>query len=277
MEIFKAILQPDCSIEEAWESLENRGFIVLYSEEDNDGNKQIFCSLDESYRDSLISDLPSIFSSIEKTTLAMPNWEKQWEEHAHYFKDGHIELNFLQFPFSSPPKLEREYLYLNPGPGFGDLSHPTTRLVLKMMASRVHQKEVVDIGCGSGVLALSALCFGASFVYGIDIDEKALSHAESNANLNELTSCSLFGTPFTIDPRINDQRSRVICMNMIINEQIEALSSLPSLSNSQGIYLVSGVLSEQKDEYSEIVCKLGLKIVEEEEEDGWLGFVLTQK
>ena len=103
-------------------------------------------------------------------------WEKQWELFAPNFKNGkaHIDLT----PYGCP-----EILQLYPGPGFGDLSHPTTRIVLELMQPYIQNHAVLDIGCGSGILSLAAAAMGASEVYGYDIDPEAVEHAKKNATL----------------------------------------------------------------------------------------------
>jgi len=106
-------------------------------------------------------------------------WDKQWELFSPNFKDGkaHIDLT----PYGCP-----QILQLYPGPGFGDLSHPTTRIVLRLMQPYIKDQAVLDIGCGSGILSLAAAAMGASQVDGYDIDPEAVEHAKKNATLNSL-------------------------------------------------------------------------------------------
>ena len=81
------------------------------------------------------------------------NWEEQWALFAESSFDGKAHIDLSQFGGAST-------LLLLPGPGFGDLSHPTTYLMLKMMQNRVQNLPVLDIGTGSGILALAALSLG---------------------------------------------------------------------------------------------------------------------
>ena len=74
---------------------------------------------------------------------------------------------------------------IDPGLGFGAGDHPSTRLLLEELAVRIKGGEsVLDVGCGSGVLAIAAVCFGASDAFGIDINEEGLIAAEANARRN---------------------------------------------------------------------------------------------
>ncbi len=81
----------------------------------------------------------------------------------------------------------KKTLLLKPGPGFGDLSHPTTSLMLKLMKLNLASMQagaVLDVGSGSGILALAASLLGSGDVAGIDIDREANRHARKNARLN---------------------------------------------------------------------------------------------
>ena len=111
------------------------------------------------------------------------------------YRDGLLHIDLHDFSHDMQPSFWPEALKLKPGPGFGDLSHPSTRLVLKLMAKRIEGKAVLDVGCGSGILALAALSMGAASVCGIDIDQEALMHAEVNARLNDMQDAIKFVLP----------------------------------------------------------------------------------
>ena len=153
------------------------------------------------------------------------DWIKQWELHAPNFKKGLAHLH----PKGSEP------FQLLPGPGFGDNSHPTTKLMLKLMPSLVRGRHVVDVGCGSGILSIAAAKMGALSVHGIDIDPLALSHAANNALLNNLNIS--FSTEY------HSSEDAVYLMNMIPLEQKEAVQSVSPTPGS--LWIISGVLSNQ--------------------------------
>lgn len=153
------------------------------------------------------------------------NWKKQWEDHAPTFKNGqaHIPLpGGKTFP-------------LDPGPGFGDYSHPTTQLMLAHMPPLVKNKPVVDIGCGSGILSIAAAHLGAASVHGIDICPLALTHAKQNAALNHL-ALAFSSTHHTSTPSI-------YLMNMIPLEQQDAIKAVSPAKGS--LFLISGLLAKK--------------------------------
>lgn len=186
------------------------------------------------------------------------DWHSQWQQHAHGFKDGLAHIDFKELGIN-----QEGSIVLSPGPGFGDLSHPTTRLVLSMMSDHVAAKDVLDLGCGSGILTLSALAFGAKSAFGIDIDEDAIAHAAKNATLNDLPAKFGKNQPYTCD---------VLVMNMIRSEQKEAYEALDPACKTYKHAFTSGILQEEREIYLELARSWGLYCLEERILDGWMGF-----
>ena len=159
----------------------------------------------------------------------MINWEEIWEIHSPFFKNGYGIV-----PLSSELSFR-----LNPGPGFGDLSHPTTNLVLDLMKPLIKGKTVVDIGCGSGILSIAAKLLGAKEVYAFEIDPDAINHAEENFKINNL-KIFLNKKPPSLD---------LILINMISSEQRIALEQYPFIKQFPHTLLSSGLLVEEKERY----------------------------
>jgi len=252
------------SVEDAWQELEAVGITVAYSEEDQ-GHQCIHIFHVEEIL------LPSLdwIKTIEDYTLPETDWNSQWEIHGMDFKDGFVHVDLSQFgTYSSILKLE-------PGPGFGDLSHSTTRLVLKLMAKYLKNQVVIDVGSGSGILTLAAIKMGSHEAYGIDIDGAAVKHAQNNAKINELEHKCTFqiATEFKTG---NCPNEKLICMNMIMCEQEVAWQSMRSLHKISAKILTSGLLAEDRETYLQKTKKCGWQLLEEIVEDGWLGFCFQQ-
>lgn len=200
------------------------------------------------------------------------DWDAQWKEHGLGYREGllHIDLG----DFFPPLALDRwpQTLKLQPGPGFGDLSHPTTRLVLKMMGKYVKGQRVIDVGCGSGILSLAAVAMGAEIVWGIDIDDEALQHAADNSRLNGMEGKISFCRPEAFKAR--DNKPLIVLMNMIQSEQAQAWHSLNQIHSQVGVGITSGILCEGEAAYLKQCEQWGWKVVDRLEEDGWLGFAL---
>ena len=185
------------------------------------------------------------------------NWDEQWALFAENFYDGkaHIDLG-------------KKTLLLAPGPGFGDLSHPTTSLMLEMMHSEVPGESVLDIGTGSGILSLAALLLGARSAHGIDIDPDALLHAKKNNALNGLNARFSKILPKTLPPSI-------ALMNMILSEQRAAFS--PRANQTAKRWITSGILEAQEGEYLAQTSAWGWTLRSKHQSSEWLGFVFDKK
>lgn len=186
------------------------------------------------------------------------DWREQWTQFSPYYREGLVRV-----------PLNRGTLLLEPGPGFGDCSHPTTRLVLDLMAPYVAGTAVIDVGCGSGVLSLAAALLGARSVQGIDIEEEALVHARRNALLNPLPLSVVFSTALESAP----PGELLIVMNMIVSEQEAAWAFLPCLHGRPARLITSGILKTERSQYLALTDSWGFKLDSECASDGWEGFV----
>lgn len=254
-------IHPTLSLEQAWHALESLGIEVLYGSEEEE-SKQI----------EIVAMIPTldVLKSLNWIHTCTPyklpeiDWQSQWALHGHDYHDGFVHLDLADFGGTS------HILKLLPGPGFGDLSHPTTRLVLHLLTHYLKEQVVIDIGCGSGILTLAALALGASYAYGIDIDSEALEHAYQNACLNHVEQKCVFCLP----PEFTWKHSTpsLILMNMIRSEQEIAWKSLPSLHSQKSLCLTSGIRQEERDIYLAQTSAWGWSLEKEIQEGEWLTF-----
>lgn len=264
-------LHPSADVEGVWDRLESLGYSLLYSESDGEVCRIFGQALSQKEKDALLKQIPEV-EAIEEALLPEIDWEAQWQQHGQGYKDGYLEIDTADYCQNRTPSLIR----LVPGPGFGDLSHPTTRLVMKLMANLVKGKRVVDIGCGSGVLSLAAIAMGAVDAYGIDIDPQAVEHARKNVALNGMEKYVHFGLPEDVEALI-PKAPLIALMNMIRSEQVVAWESFSPWHQMVDKMVVSGILKEEKEAYLAQCRAWGFKLIEEREEEGWLGFILETR
>lgn len=190
------------------------------------------------------------------------DWEAQWELFAENFYDGkaHIDLSQFSDKFGGTSEL-----LLLPGPGFGDLSHPTTHLMLQLMQGKVTGQRILDIGCGSGILSLAALQLGAASAMGIDIDPEAIQHAQKNAELNQLEAEFRLTIP--------DVGNQVLLMNMILPEQKIVMQQGDLLNRAAKTWITSGILATQRNEYYALTKQWGWTLKKELQRGEWLGII----
>jgi len=259
-----------------WSELEALGIIVHCSIEDPEQNKcELYGEVPTHISEIAFASLKNILS-IKKLSESQIDWPEQWASHSQFYSDGfvHLDLSAWCPALATNPKWST--IRLEPGPGFGDLSHSTTRLVLQLMQAKMHQKVVVDIGCGSGVLSLAAVAMGASAVYGIDIDAQALSHAQRNSVHNAMETYTSFKLPeefsAILERMIPNNLRMVVLMNMIHSEQRIAWESVTQIYPYVTDCLISGILEEERAPYLEWCKKWDWQLKEEIQEEGWLAF-----
>ena len=164
---------------------------------------------------------------------------------------------------------------IDPGVGFGRGDHPSTRLLLEELASRISGGEsVLDVGCGSGILAIAAVRFGAARSIGIDINKAGLVAAVANARRNEVADITHFA-PTTLDQltqqfdvvvaNIHDQILRELASDLVARLKPTGWIGLSGVSPGQISRLVAafpGVAFEPVKEMEEWNALIGQLIIE---------------
>ncbi|HVV68019.1 MAG TPA: 50S ribosomal protein L11 methyltransferase [Gammaproteobacteria bacterium] len=151
--------------------------------------------------------------------------------------------------WSEPPATDKPSMILDPGLAFGTGSHPTTALCLKWLAQHIQPgQQVIDYGCGSGILAIAALKLGASQVWAVDNDPQAIEATLENAhrngiNLTQLHTLLATTTPPTIAKGCAD----VLIANILANPLISLAAFLENKVKSGGHIVLSGILSNQAE------------------------------
>lgn len=138
-------------------------------------------------------------------------------------------------------------LQLDPGLAFGTGSHPTTRLCLQWLDTKLSGGEtVLDYGCGSGILAIAALKLGASAATGVDIDPQAVKAARENAVRNGVQAA------FCLPDELPDGQFDITVANILANPLRLLGAMLAGRTKAGGRVVLSGILEEQAGELSEI-------------------------
>ncbi len=179
----------------------------------------------------------------EVSTLADQDWERAWLESFKPMKFG-SRLWIIPTAYA-PVEADAINLSLDPGLAFGTGTHPTTALCLQWLDRHdLSQKEVIDYGCGSGVLAIAAMLLGAKEVFALDIDPQALIATANNAEANKVGGKITTGIPSELPSKSGD----VIMANILANPLIELSKSIVSQVKPGGHIVLSGILEKQKDE-----------------------------
>ncbi len=201
---------------------------------------------------SLIGPYPPFLKLISKEKATV-DWEKEWETPIKTFSIG--KKNFK----------------LKAGPGFGDASHPTTRLCLNAL-EKFPCDSVVDIGSGSGILSIAAFTLGIPHIIPLEIDPLAIAHHQENLKLNGISNLPVYSA---LPESVYSLSNPLILMNMILSEQKQVLSSYPELIQLKARWYISGILKEGFEEAKKFYEDLQLNLTQVDQLDQWLGFYLS--
>ncbi len=198
--------------------------------------------------------------------LVEDNWELAWRQ---FFKPRRIGKRFVVRPtweeFESAP--EDLVIVLDPGQAFGTGDHPTTRLCLELMEDvDIEGKQVVDIGCGSGILSVGACLLGAEKVFAVDIDPIAVEVAKENRELNGVNFDAVAGEGLIGLKGDWD----VAISNIISATLIRIAADVRDVLLDGGRWVVSGIILDNWPDVLIAAKRAGFELIDKKEEDGWV-------
>ena len=205
-----------------------------------------------------------IFNNKVIKTIGEKDWQEEWVQSSKPMRFGE---KLWIYPDHLIDNLEGKVcVNLNPGLAFGTGSHPTTRLCLEWLEkSNLDQKSVLDYGCGSGILGISAIKLGAKSVTAIDLDPQAVIASKNNAEKNHVQrEIEITDNNKTIEKNFN-----IIVANILAKPLIELAPYFYKKLNKEGAICLSGILEGQiniiKDAYLKYFNLSEIKI-----KDGWV-------
>ncbi len=193
-------------------------------------------------------------------------WERSWMDQFEPMRFG--ERLWIVPSWHEPPEPEAVNLLLDPGLAFGTGTHPTTALCLEWLDRHPPVgRDVLDFGCGSGVLALAALKLGAARLAGVDIDEQALVASRENVARNGIAAERLAlylperfpaGADFDL-----------VIANILAGPLVELAPKLVSHLRPGGEIILSGILREQSETVQE-AYRPSIEFVDVRQREEWV-------
>lgn len=215
----------------------------------------------------------------QTVSLREEDWATSWQKYYQPIPVGmriHIVPDWMR---GEPVPEGRAPLYLNPGLTFGTGAHPTTQLCLELLEEVLRPGDrVLDLGCGSGILAIAALILGAGRAVGVDIDPKAADVAFENAALNGVgpDRLSVYAGDVLHDKklaaRLEPGRNRVVLANIVADVIIPLSAKAGEFMTADGVFLTSGIIEGRQDEVRTALEANGFTVVKHLERGGWHAF-----
>ncbi len=208
--------------------------------------------------------------------VADSDWENNWQQ---YYKPMEIGEKLLVIPeWEECEASGRTPLRLDPGLIFGTGSHPTTRMCLEALEKYAGKgKRVLDIGCGSGILAIGTLVLGCDSAIGCDIDPKAPDVAEANAALNGIGTdrFKVYAGDVLSDAGMRKFLGKgydIVLANIVSDVIIPLSGFVRGFMNEGARFICSGIIEGRQDEVEAALLKNGFEIPAHYHIDDWHAF-----
>lgn len=220
--------------------------------------------------------------SIEESQTEDKDWVNNWKEFFHPF---YVDDIFIKPTWEDAQNETKNgiTIEIDPGISFGTGKHETTQLCIHALRRYMKKNDrVLDLGCGSGILSITALKLGASHVTGTDIDEDCLTSTHENFAVNHLSDdLGDFYTGNLISDRdlqekLHRQKFDVVVANILADVIIPMAPQIPDCLKEGGYFISSGIIDFKEQEVCDAIRQAGLQILEVRHQGEWVG-ITAQK
>ena len=202
------------------------------------------------------------------------DWNENWKKYFKAFEIGE-KLAICPSWESYDNKDGRTVISLDPGAAFGTGSHATTSLCLEILEKKVtNDTTVLDIGTGSGILAIAADLLGAKSAIGVDIDAQSVKTAVANAEINGVSEKTEFLVGDLAD-KISGKYD-IVCANIVADVVMRLFDNVADFMKDDGILIVSGIIDMRAAEVEASALAHGFTIAEGLMREEWHAYVLTK-
>jgi ribosomal protein L11 methyltransferase len=218
--------------------------------------------------------------------IADQNWMEAWKRH---YKPILIGERLLILPaWMESPDPNRVAIKIDPGMAFGTGTHPTTQLCLELMERSIETLkvsetfrvfDVIDVGCGSGILSIAALKLGVQKALGVDIDEESIKNSRENADTNEVGDELILGVGSVqeiLDGKFGINKAPLVVANILAPVIILLFDTgLADLTEVHGAIILSGILQDQEQNVIEAGQTKGLKLTDRRQMGDWVALTMS--
>ncbi|QBD81367.1 50S ribosomal protein L11 methyltransferase [Ktedonosporobacter rubrisoli] len=216
---------------------------------------------------------------MQKRVVKEDEWANAWKDYYHVTHIGQrlvIRPSWREYT----PKEQEVVLTLDPGMAFGTGLHPTTRMCLEQVEQRVKSgMHVLDVGTGSGILALAAAKLGAESVYAIDNSSVAVESASENAALNDLSARIKVVLGILDDAEAARLAGRydLVLANIIAHVIGSIAPQLAQTLAPQGVLVVSGIIEARLHDALDPLLAAGLEQIDKVMIEDWMALILRKR
>ena len=213
---------------------------------------------------------------IEESETEDVDWVNNWKQYFHQFYVDDI-LIIPSWEDVKPEDQDKMVIHIDPGTAFGTGMHETTQLCIRQIRKYVSENtRILDVGCGSGILGMLALKFGAAYSVGTDLDPCAIDATHENMEVNGIEKDRyevMIGN--IIDDRAVQDKVGYGCYDIVVaNILADVLVELTPVIVNQlkpgGIYITSGIIDDKEQTVVDAVMKAGLTVLDVTYQGEWV-------
>ena len=249
-------------------------YISFYLEEEDD-KEAVLANIREELED-MKSYVNVGTCRIEESQTEDVDWVNNWKKYFHQFYVDDI-LIIPSWEDVKPEDEGKMIVHIDPGTAFGTGMHETTQLCIRQLRKHVTKDtEILDVGCGSGILGMLALMFGAKHSVGTDLDPCAIDATHENMEVNHIAKDKyevMIGNIID-DKAVQDQvgygKYDVVVANILAPVLVMLTPVIVDQLKTGGIYITSGIIDDKEETVVEAVKKAGLEVLEVTYQGEWV-------
>lgn len=217
-----------------------------------------------------------IENEIDLTACRNEDWENNWKQYFHSIPVGEKLLIHPTWE-EDYDDMGRVVLDIEPGLAFGSGSHETTRLCLAALEKYIESDtQVLDIGCGSGILAISTLLLGAKNAVGVDIDALAVANAKENAQTNKIPEEKFTVLQGNLTDKV-EGKFDVVVANIVADIIIMFCKDVKNYMKEDAVFITSGIIDTREQDVLDAFEEYGFEVIARHTEKGWVCFECKAK
>ena len=249
-------------------------YLSFYLEEDEDKEK-VLADVRAELQD-MASYLNVGACTIEESQTEDVDWVNNWKQYFHQFYVDDI-LIIPSWEEVKPEDSDKMVIHIDPGTAFGTGMHETTQLCIRQIRKyTTPETTILDVGCGSGILGMLALKFGAKYSVGTDLDPCAIDATYENMEVNGITKDQyevMIGNIIDdkeVQDKVGYEKYDIVVANILADVLVPLTPVILHQLKTGGIYITSGIIDAKEETVVEAVKEAGLEVLEVTYQGEWV-------
>lgn len=217
--------------------------------------------------------------TIEESETEDVDWVNNWKQYFHQFYIDDI-LVIPSWEKVKPEDSDKMVIHIDPGTAFGTGMHETTQLCIRALKKYVtSQTEILDVGCGSGILGMLALKFGAKYSLGTDLDPCAIDATHENMEVNGIRKDQyevMIGNIIddtAVQDAVGYEKYDIVAANILADVLVPLTPVIIHQMKPGAVYITSGIIEDKENVVVEAVKAAGLEVLEVNHQGEWVSVV----